>query len=225
MNSVATTILLVDEHLLFRKGLKKLLHEEPDFSVVGDVADLDDAVRAAKQFAPDVILVGLSGRPLIRVMWTLQQLSALGTQARTIVLMTTVEKSHMIRALQLGACGIVSKSSSPELLFDSVRCVKAGQYWVESEQRADLERALELLQTPANGSRTAKFGLTPREQEILSAVARGESNKAMAARFSISEDTVKHHLTHVFDKTGVLTRLELAVFAMNHDLISKRASQ
>jgi DNA-binding NarL/FixJ family response regulator len=221
-----TTILLVDEHLLFREALKKLLEEAPGFAVVAHVADPHDAARAAVDLQPDVILTGLAGRPLMLMMRMLQELTAAANPVRTLVLTTATEPAQMVRALQLGASGILSRASSSQLLFTSIRCVRQGQYWVGDQPVADLSETLRRLNSASDGADTgSRFGLTRREQEILAAVGRGESNKTIAERFSIAEDTVKHHLTHVFDKTGVSSRLELAIFAMHQGLVSDRPAQ
>jgi two-component system, NarL family, nitrate/nitrite response regulator NarL len=214
-------ILLVDEYVIFREGLRKLLEAEPDFTVVGDAADPEEAVRVSRETQPDVLISGLSGRPLIRMMRTLQQQSAGADPhaVRTIVLTTTIEKTQMVQALQLGVSGILLKETSSQLLFESVRSVAAGECWVGRERLTDLVESLRQATTRGGRPiRPARFGLTPRELEVVDAVRRGETNKAIARRFAITEDTVKHHLTRIFDKVGVFSRLELALFAINHGL-------
>lgn len=213
-------ILIVDEYAIFREGLRKLLEEEPDFSVVGDAADPDSAVRLTGELKPDVLIAGFSGRLLIRMMQTMRRLSeVMPHPVRTIVLTTEIEKTRMMQALQLGVSGILLKDTSSQLLFESVRSVVAGECWVGRERLSELVD--HMRQPPARGDRPirkARFGLTPRELEVVDAVRRGETNKAIARRFAITEDTVKHHLTRVFDKVGVFSRLELALFAINHGL-------
>jgi DNA-binding NarL/FixJ family response regulator len=126
----------------------------------------------------------------------------------------------MVEALQLGARGIVLKESATEVLFRSIHEVMSGRHWVGREPVESLQAFLmkDLAETvsPKNS-----YGLTPREVEIVAAIVRGQSNKEIAATFSIREDTVKHHLTSIFGKVGVGTRLELALFALEHKLVSK----
>ena len=117
--------------------------------------------------------------------------------------------------------GIVAKESAIELLVRAIRAVHAGEYWVGREVVADLVQAIGRRETRDGGRRP--FGLTPRELEIVRLVAAGMSNKDVAERCSLREDTVKHHLSSIFDKTGVSTRLELALFALHNSLVEPEA--
>ena len=140
---------------------------------------------------------------------------------RVILLPSAIEKSEIVEALQLGARGIVLKQSVIQVLFKAIQTVMAGEYWVGREPVSSLVQYLRTLMVgalPHDKARQRKFGLTPRELEIVSAVVAGYSNKEIAEYFKISEDTVKHHLSNIFDKLGVSTRLELALFAVNQGL-------
>jgi DNA-binding NarL/FixJ family response regulator len=213
----AVAILLVDEHLIFREGLRKLLEGEPGFKVVGGASGPDEAVLAIEAHKPDVAIVGLTGRPLVRLMQMLQDARLGHHQVRTIVLTTTIERMHIVQALRLGVSGMLLNDTSPEVMFDSVRGVAAGHCWIGGEQLTDMAQA---LLRPASSK--ARFWLTPRELEIVEGVRRGDTNKAIARQLSITENTVKHHLTNIFSKVGVYTRLQLAVFAINHDVAVDR---
>jgi DNA-binding NarL/FixJ family response regulator len=213
-STVPIEILLVDEQLIFREGLKRLLQTESEFMVVGDASDPDAALKAIERLQPDVLVVSLSGRLLARMMQTLQDLVAAGNHVRTILLTTTIEKAHIVQAQQLGVAGILLKETSPAVLYESVRSVAAGRCWLGQQPLDDLVEGLRHL-SPSNKNR---FGLTPRELEIVEAVRRGDTNKVIARDLAITQDTVKHHLTNIFTKIGVFTRLQLAVFAMNHKL-------
>jgi len=119
----------------------------------------------------------------------------------------------------LGARGVVLKDCGTEILMRSIRSVLAGEYWVGREPVSNLMQYLRgLMDSSTKISRQKRFGLTPRELDIVSAVVAGFANKEIAEHFKISEDTVKHHLSNIFDKTGVSTRLELALFAVNQAL-------
>ena len=207
-------ILLVDEHLIFREGLRKLLEGEPGFAVVGDAAGPDEARRAVDEQKPDVVIVSLTGRPLARLLQTLHDLRGEHHRVRTIMLTTAIERRHIVQALQLGVSGMLLKDTSARLMFDSVRSVVAGHCWIGGEQLTNMAEA---LVRPVSTSKT-RFRLTPRELEIVDAVRRGDTNKTIAQQLSITENTVKHHLTTIFGKVGVFTRLQLAVFAINHKL-------
>jgi two-component system, NarL family, nitrate/nitrite response regulator NarL len=220
MNESPTTrIVIVDEHLLFREGLKRMLEDEPGFAVVGNASEPAEAVRTTQEWKPDVLIAGLSGRPLVRMMQMLRNLPANGHMVRTLVLTTTAEATRMIEVLQLGAAGIVLRESSSQELLKSIRRLLADQACSDRQRMSgvlEAPRDVPAMLAPVRDERP--FGLTPREQDIVGRVARGESNKTIAQRFSIAEVTVKHHLTRIYDKTGVVTRLELAVFAINHEL-------
>ena len=124
-----------------------------------------------------------------------------------------------MEALQLGARGVVLKDSATEILLKSIRAVMNGEYWVGRESVSNLVQYLRTLVTPPSAfPQRNKYRLTPRELEIIAAVVAGFANKEIAQYFKISEDTVKHHLSNIFDKVGVSSRLELALFAVNQSL-------
>jgi DNA-binding NarL/FixJ family response regulator len=140
----------------------------------------------------------------------------------TIILTAAIEKAEIVTALQLGASGIVLKDAATEVLFKSIASVMNGQHWVGREATADLVQALRDQMdngVPAMQKRAPRFGLTPRELQVVSTVVAGYSNREIAKKFSLSEDTVKHHLSKIFDKTGASNRLELALFAVHHRIL------
>ena len=139
--------------------------------------------------------------------------------ARVILLTAAAEKDQIVEALQLGARGVVLKDSATQILLKSIRAVMNGEYWVGRESVSNLVQYLRsLVDSSSHDARKKKYGLTPRELEVISAVVAGYANKEIAQHFKISEDTVKHHLSNIFDKVGVSTRLELALFAVNQAL-------
>jgi len=215
-------ILIADDHPILREGLRRLLETEPDFQVVGAAADGEEAIQLARKLKPHILLLDLS-MPRLPGLETLKELAALNTPVRTILLAAAIEKGQMVKALQLGARGVVLKESATELLFKSIRTVMAGQYWVGRESVTDLVHALHEAATPPPAvdprARQDSFGLTSRELDIVSAIVSGLSNREIAQKLSLSEQTVKHHLTSVFDKVGVGNRLELALFAIHHRLV------
>jgi two-component system nitrate/nitrite response regulator NarL len=212
-------ILIADDHPIFRDGLRKLLEAEPGFSVVGEAGDGEAAVALAQKLKPDVLLLDLA-MPRQTGLEALRALAATCPDVRTIVLSAAIDDSQIVEALQLGARGIVLKESATRLLLQSIRTVMAGQYWVGHESVSSLVQVLRnRMAGAAKDAKRKNFGLTPHELEIVSAIVAGYSNSEIAKKFSISERTVKHHLTNIFDKVGVSSRLELALFAVNHHLV------
>lgn len=210
-------ILLADDHPIFRDGLRRLLEAETGFHVVGEASDGAEAVAMARKLKPDLLLLDLA-MPRHPGLEAVRELGNSENPTRILLLTAAVEKDQIVEALQLGARGVVLKESATELLLNSIRAVMAGQYWVGRETISNLVEYLRGLLVPSPTPKQKKFGLTPRELEIVSAVVAGYTNKDIAAHYKISEDTVKHHLSNIFDKLGVSTRLELALFAVHQDL-------
>ena len=140
---------------------------------------------------------------------------------RVIFVTAAIERADIVVALRLGARGIVTKASASEVLWKCIRAVMGGEYWVGRNRVTDLENALREVAEPARGVVRRLFGLTPRELEMIAAILAGFTNIDIAARFGISEKTVKHHLTNIFDKLGVSNRLELALFALHHSRVAQ----
>ena len=221
-----TRIVIADDHPIFRDGLRRLLETEPDLKVVGEACDGSEAVKLAKQLKPDILLLDLA-MPRHPGLEALREMSSASNQnaVRVILLTAAAEKNQIVEALQLGARGVVLKDSATQLLLKAIHTVMAGEYWVGRESVSNLVQYLRtLVQSSGEEARQKKFGLTPRELEIVSAVVAGYSNKETAEYFKISEDTVKRHLSNIFDKLGVSTRLELALFAVNQSLPLKPIS-
>ena len=211
-------VLIADDHPIFRQGLRTILEAEDGFVVVAEAADGNEAVRLARDFQPDVLLLDLA-MPGVSGMEALAELAAAPTPVRTIMLTAAIEKAEIVKALQLGAAGVVLKSSSTDLLFKSIRSVMAGQHWIGRDAVSDLVQALRAqIGTAPEKPARERFGLTRREIEITSSVVAGLSNRELAVKLSLSEDTVKHHLTNIFNKMGASNRLELALFAVHHRL-------
>lgn len=211
-------ILIADDHPIFRDGLKRLLESEGEFKVIGEACDGVEAVAMARQLIPEIMLLDLA-MPRRQGLETLRELASDARSVRVILLTAAAEKEQIVEALQLGARGVVLKDSATQILLKSIRAVMNGEYWVGRESVSNLVQYLRTLVTPASAlPQRNKYRLTPRELEIIAAVVAGFANKEIAQYFKISEDTVKHHLSNIFDKVGVSSRLELALFAVNQSL-------
>jgi two-component system nitrate/nitrite response regulator NarL len=213
-------IVIADDHPIFRDGVNRLLQSEPGFRVVGEAGDGDDAVRICTRLRPDVLLLDVA-MPGSGGLQALRQLSQDAPSVRTLVLTAGLDSVAVSTALELGARGVLLKGSATSLLFESIRSITKEEYWLgcnAAGQMIDTRRDVP-PGTEARAAATNKYRLTPRELEVVTRVASGESNKQIGEALNMRENTVKHHLTSIFDKTGVFSRLELAVFAMNHGLI------
>jgi two-component system, NarL family, nitrate/nitrite response regulator NarL len=209
-------LMLYDEQLLVREGLRCLVETQPDLTVVGATADRAEAIHLARTHQAKVALV--HAHEHVDKLDLLRDLS--NVPLAVLVLASAIDKAEAAAALQVGTRGIVVNSSTPDLLFKSIRSVAAGQYWIGRQAVGDLIEMIRQLRTAGEpGGTPRRYGLTRRELDIIAAVVAGDTNRVIAERFSLSEDTVKHHLTHIFDKLGVFTRLELALFAIHHHLV------
>jgi two-component system, NarL family, nitrate/nitrite response regulator NarL len=213
-------VVIADDHPLFREALRKLLETDPTLQLIGEASDGHEAIRLVREMRPDLLLLDFS-MPLVPGLDTLRELSTMTPAIRTLLLTASVDDADVVEALQLGARGVVMKHTASELLFKGIRTVMAGEYWVGRECMGnviDKMRARALAPEPVQ--RGSTFGLTARELQMVSTVVAGYPNNDIAAKFSISVKTVKHHLTNIFDKLGVSNRLELALFAVHHHIDS-----
>jgi two-component system, NarL family, nitrate/nitrite response regulator NarL len=215
-HTTSVRLIIAGEHSIFRHGLRRLLEAEPGFCILREIADGEAAVALIRELAPDILLLGLAQlkRPPIE---TLEKLAECGTPTRTIVLTDRLDRAEVISAVQLGVAGVVLKDSPPDILFKSIRAVVAGEYWLGQDRFAAVVPNLRKVEAARRKSKA--FGLTRREIEIVRSVVAGYSNREIAARSSITENTVKSHLTHIFNKLGASNRVELALFAAHHRLI------
>jgi DNA-binding NarL/FixJ family response regulator len=215
-------IAIADDHPTFRDGLRRLLETKPDLQVIGEASNGADVVHRVLELKPDILLLDLAMPPRdgLKVsgrggLDALRDLNAATLKTKTILFTAEVEAPEIVEAIQLGARGFLLKSAATQLLIESIRTVMAGGYWVRTHS---VQNLVAYLQSQILEADRRKFGLTPREIEIVSVVAAGLSNKGIAQTLKIADDTVKHHMSNIFDKLGVSTRLELALFAFNQKL-------
>ena len=206
-------IVIADDHPIFRDGLRRLLESEPGFEVVAEAVDGIEAGRIVKESAPDILLLDVA-MPRMGGVDALEIIPLDST--RVILLTAAIDPSDLLRAIQRGARGVVLKESATRLLVDGIHKVMSGQYLIGTGVVDDLAQAVRQVSVqPAQ-----RYALTSRELDIVAAIVAGDSNRDIATRLGISLQTVKHHLTSVFDKTGVSSRLELALMAIRHGLVA-----
>jgi DNA-binding NarL/FixJ family response regulator len=213
-------VAIADDEPVFRLGVVKLLEGESDLSLVGEANNGMEAMLLLERHEPDVLLLDMQ----MPVMSGIEVLSEAGkrkqVQTRIIVMMTTAERDKAVRAVRLGARGILFKDADASLLVKSIRKVHAGEVWIDNPI---LSQALESLVTkpaaPAGASTQRDQRLSNREMEVVRCVAMGLRNKEVADKLGVSEATVKNHLTSVYSKLGVSDRLELILYAIHNRLI------
>jgi DNA-binding NarL/FixJ family response regulator len=208
-------IVTIDDHVLFRAGLCALLNAEAGFRVVGESGRGHDAGRLVTELEPDVLLLDLM-LPDVSGIEVLRGLDLPRLTVRVVLLTAAADSRQVVEALQLGARGLVLKDAATALLLKAIRCVMQGEYWFGHEHVPNLVEALRRL-SAAQPQAPAET-LTTRELRVIAAVVAGGTNRDIARELDMSEQTVKNHLSHIFDKLGVSNRLELALYAIEHKL-------
>ena len=207
-------VLLVDDQTLFRAGLSRLLDEDPRVEVIGQAVDGNDAVKQAEKLKPDVILMDLKMPNLDGVEAT-RQIVAANPAARVLILTTFETDNHVVQALKAGASGYVLKDSQVDAIVSSIVAVASGEQVMAS---AVANRVLEML-TGASTPKEFYDGLTVREVEILRLLATGMANKQIAYRLTISEKTVRNHVSNMYEKLGVYDRSQAVLYAVRKGLV------
>ena len=195
-----------------------MLLSDQQLQVVAEARDGAEALVLVRTLQPEVLLLDLA-MPNMPGMEALRELTSHETQTRTIVLTAKIEKQQILEALQLGARGVVLKDAAAEHLAACIRAVIQGQYWLDGRPVQNLVQVLRELTVQTAPPPRKTYGLTSRELEVVTLITEGCTNRDIATSFGISEETVKRHLTNIFNKLGVGNRLELALFALNHHLL------
>jgi len=212
-------IVLADDHPVVRIGVRNMLTEQDGFDVVGDAADGDEAITQTLELQPDILLLDVQ-MPRLPGLEAMRAIMTGSVAVKILLLTSTITTQQIIEALQIGARGIVLKDALASHLQTAIRTVAAGDYWIGGKRVVNLVSALHDLMQKAAVPQRKTYGLTPRELEVVGCIVEGCSNRDIAKQFSLSEETVKRHLSNIFDKTGVSTRLELALFAIAHQLVA-----
>ena len=224
-------VVLADDEGLFRACLRQLLaipapvikevygvNVGAGFDVVGEAGSGEETVKIVQSVTPDLVLLDLV-MPRMSGIDALRELEVCHGATRTILFAETINRMQLLAALQLGVRGLVLKESATENLFEAMVRVIADQYWLEQTLMTDLVEWVRALMRATHGAPgNSESALTERQREVLVMVIAGHANKEIARKFAVSEETIKHHLTRIFNKVGVSNRLELALQATQRGL-------
>ena len=241
-DTTRSPILLASDFPILRDSLKVHFEKAPELSLVACASNQEEVIPLVESCKPKLVLLDLN-IDLDDLCSLLDKIHTKG-DVRSLIMSDDLESDRVMKVLRHGAHGVVPRRTSPELFTKSMTTVLAGHFWVsramitdfvhqirqnagaegqkmssnlvQSEKVGVAARAASSLRVPE--AETYGFGLTRREAQIIGALVDGQTNKDIAGTFGISEYTVKHHLTNVYDKLGVYNRVELVLFAMNHGL-------
>jgi two-component system, NarL family, nitrate/nitrite response regulator NarL len=226
-------LLLVDDHTLFRRGLKALLQQDERFSVAAEAGDVGEALRCLAQQRPDVILLD-NHLPGVRGVDAIPTLKEAAPAARVLMLTVSENENDLAAALQAGADGYLLKTVESDQLCETIVKVMDGESVISPEMMTKLVAVFRArpasataaapvsapapLEPPREAAVSGAELLSPREREILLLIARGDSNKLIARELDIAETTVKIHVQHILRKLGLSSRVQAAVYATSHRL-------
>lgn len=208
-----TKILIADDHLIIRQGLRLILETEDDFELVGEASDGAEALQRCADLHPDVVLMDLR-MPGMDGITAIEKLRQSQPEIAVVILTTFNEDELMLRGIRAGAKGFLLKDTNRAALFDTIRAAARGETLLKPEIMA---RLLDVASAPATPA--SPFNLTEREKEVLAAVALGERSKEIAVKLSITERTVKAHLASIYQKMGVDSRAGAIAVAAQHGLL------
>jgi DNA-binding NarL/FixJ family response regulator len=216
---VTIRVVLVDDQAMIRTGLRMVLAAEPDIEVVGEAADGAEGVRVVTAQLPDVVLLDVQ-MPGVDGLEAARRLIAAGLPTRVVVLTTFDEDEYVTEALRLGVSGFLLKVAPPEDLVAAVRTVAAGHGLLDPAVTLRVIERFAGVATPDPGRAAALGGLTDRETDVLTLLARGLSNAEIAARLYLGEATVKTHVSRLLLKLGLRDRVQAVAFAYESGLIT-----
>ena len=202
------SILLVDDHALIREGVTSLLDSE-QFTVVGEASDGDEAVKLHSELQPDITLMDLK-MPNMSGLEASKEILAKNPNAKIVILSVELTESDLMRSVDLGVKGYLLKTSNSEALNQALHLVLAGESVFPSDA---------LVRGMANRQQASEVGLTPREEEILRHIARGESNKDIARNLDVTEGTIKVHIKAILKKLDMNNRTQAAIYAYERGLV------
>ena len=206
-------IALIDDHTLFRSGIKALLSRQNDFEVIGEAADGLSGVKLGVQTRPGIVLLDLD-MPVMNGREALAQILSAHPEQTVVMLTVSEDSDDLTECMRLGARGFLLKNINADFLLDSIRKAVDGDNVFSPEMTARLVQSL--ISPAAPPKNNALSSLTPRELEILGYLAAGHSNKVIARRLDLAESTIKVHVQNILRKLELSSRVQAAVYAVQH---------
>lgn len=206
-------IILIDDHTLFRSGIKALLSRQSDFDVIGEAADGFTGIKLVEQMRPDIVLLDLD-MPVMNGRETLAQILSSNPQQTVVMLTVSEDNDDLTECMRIGARGFLLKNINADFLLDSIRKAVDGDNVFSPEMTTRLVQSLISPASPRTDHLLST--LTPREMEILGYLAAGHSNKVIARHLDLAESTIKVHVQNILRKLNLSSRVQAAVYAVQH---------
>ena len=206
-------IILIDDHTLFRSGIKALLSRQNDFEVIGEAADGFTGIKLVEQMRPDIVLLDLD-MPVMNGRETLAQILSSNPQQTVVMLTVSEDNDDLTECMRIGARGFLLKNINADFLLDSIRKAVDGDNVFSPEMTTRLVQSLISPVSPRADHLLST--LTPREMEILGYLAAGHSNKVIARHLELAESTIKVHVQNILRKLNLSSRVQAAVYAVQH---------
>lgn len=213
-------VLIVDDHTLFRSGIKALLQRHKDFEVVGEAGDGLEGLKRAKSLQPNVVLLdlhmpGISGREAVKL------LAEEAPECNVLLLTVSEDAEDLVETIRAGARGYLLKNIETDFLLNSIRSAARGESVISAQMTGKLMMGVRSASRDGTVLEEKKENLSPREREIITLLARGASNKEVARTLNVAESTVKIHVQNILKKLNLTSRVQAAVYAVEHKLAQK----
>lgn len=207
-------IIIADDHMMVREGLKQLLELDGSIEVIGQASEGETCLKLVDELQPDVVLLDIN-MPNMNGLQTLKKLRSKNSEQKVLMLTIHNEVEYLLRAVELGANGYVLKDSESEVLKKAIFTVFNGETYIEASLTPELKERMKRMKSSSSSE-----SLTKREVDVLKLIAEGLFNKEIAYRLNISEKTVKNHVSNIFKKIGVSDRTQAAVYAIKNNFVN-----